>query len=70
MVGDWGQCCFGGDPKMTDVIGVSIKIDDTVDYGLGVRKIGGIFRLNKHLKRTDDDEVPLIVYEIEADHVR
>ena len=70
MVGDWGQCCFGGNPKMTDVIGVSIKTDDTVDYGLGVRKIGGTFRLNKQLKRTGDDEVPAIIYEIEADHVR
>jgi len=70
MVGDWGQCCFGGNPKMTDVIGVSILIDDTVDYGLGIRKIGGTFRLNKNLKRTGDDEVPVIVYEIEADYVR
>ena len=70
MVGDWGQCCFGGNPKMTDVIGVSIQTDDTVDYGLGVRKIGGTFRLNKQLKRTGDDEVPAIIYEIEADHVR
>ncbi len=70
LVGDWGQCCFGGNPKITEVIGVSIKIDDTVDYGLGVRKIGGTFRLNKHPRGTGDKEVPRIIYEIEADHVR
>lgn len=70
MVGDWGDCCFGGNPEMTDVVAISIKIDETVDYGLGVRKIGGIFRVNKNPRRTNDKEVPQIVYEIEADHVR
>lgn len=70
MVGDWGDCCFGGNPEMTDVVAVSIKTDDTVDYGLGVRKIGGIFRLNRRPRLNADSEVPQIVYEIEADHVR
>lgn len=70
LVGDFGECCFGSNPKMTDVIGVSIKIDETVDYSWRVRKIGGTFRLHKMAKGTADDEVPRIVYEIEADHVR
>ncbi len=70
MVGDWGACCFGGNPEMTDVVAVSIKTDDTVDYGLGVRKIGGTFRLNRRPRLNGNDEVPQIVYEIEADHVR
>lgn len=70
MVGDWGDCCFGGNPKMTDVVAVTIKVDETVDYGLGVRKIGGTFRLNRRPRGTNDKEVPQIIYEIEADHVR
>lgn len=70
MVGDWGDCCFGGSPEMTDIVAISIIIDDTVDYGLGVRKIGGTFRLNKNPKPNADPEVPQIVYEIDADHVR
>lgn len=70
LVGDFGDCCFGGNPKITDVIGVSIKIDETVDYSWRVRKIGGTFRLHDQVKANADDEVPGIVYEIEADHVR
>jgi hypothetical protein len=70
MVGDWGDCCFGGNPEMTDIVAISIKTDDTVDYGLGVRKIGGTFRLNTRPRPNADPEVPQIVYEIEADHVR
>lgn len=70
LVGDFGDCCFGGNPKMTDVIAVSIKTDETVDYSWRVRKIGGTFRLHRNARTTNDNEVPQIVYEIEADHVR
>ncbi len=70
MVGDWGDCCFGGNPEITDVVGVSITTDDTVNYSLGLRRIGGTFRVNKNPLRTNDDEVPQIVYEIHADYVK
>jgi len=46
MVGDFGDCCFGGNPKITEVIAVKISSDDTVDYSYGLRRIGGTFRLN------------------------
>lgn len=70
LVGDFGDCCFGGNPKMTEVVAVKILGDDTIDHGYTLRKIGGTFRLNESRKRTSDDEVPLVYYEIEADHIR
>lgn len=70
LVGDFGDCCFGGNPKMTEVVAIKILGDETIDHGYSLRKIGGTFRLNKSRKRTSDNEVPLVYYEIEADHIR
>lgn len=70
LVGDFGDCCFGGNPEMTDVVAISILGDETIDHGYSLRKIGGTFRLNERSKRTSDSEVPLVFYEIEADHIR
>ena len=70
LVGDFGDCCFGGNPKPTDVVAIRIQTDQTVDHSLSLRKIGGTFRLNSRPRRTGDDEVPHIFYEIEADHIQ
>ncbi len=70
MVGDFGDCCFGGNPDITEVIAVKIKSDDTVDYSLGLRRIGGTFRLNPDKAAVSEKEVPQVFYEIEANHVR
>ena len=70
LVGDFGDCCFGGNPKMTEVVAIKIIGDETIDHGYSLRKIGGTFRLNEGKKRTSDGEVPLVYYEIEADHIR
>ena len=70
MVGNFGDCCFGGTEKITDVIAVKIKTGETVDYSLRLRKIAGVFQLNKKAARTQDDEVPEVFYQIEADYLR
>jgi hypothetical protein len=71
LVGDFGDCCFGGNPEITDVVAIRILNEGkTVDYGLGLRRIGGTFRLNQGTKRTNDKDIPQVFYEIEADHVR
>jgi len=70
MVGDFGDCCFGGDPDIADVIAVKIKIDDTVNYGYGLRRIGGTFKLNPGMAVSSEEEIPRVFYEIEADYVR
>lgn len=70
LVGDFGSCCFGGDPKITDVVAVSIIGDDTVDYGYSLRRISGTFRLNKQTRRTKEKDVPQVFYEIHTNEVR
>jgi hypothetical protein len=70
LVGDWGTCCFGGNPKITDVVAVSIAGDQTVDYGYSVRRIVGTFRLNKNTRLTNEKDIPEVFYEIEAEQVR
>lgn len=71
MVGDFGSCCFGGNPKISEVVAVTIDIPDkTVNYGYALWRIGGTFNFLPDRARTDDSDVPLVYYHIIADHVR
>ncbi len=70
LVGDFGDCCFGGNPDPTEVVAIRIKIDQTVDHSYALRKIGGTFRLNEDSRITGDNEVPKVFYEIDADYIR
>ncbi len=70
LVGDFGECCFGGSPKITEVVAINIQSDDTVNYSFALRRIGGFFRLNPATKRIAEKDVPQVFYEIEADHVK
>lgn len=70
LVGDFGSCCFGGSPKPTDVVAVDIVVDQTVDYSLMQRKIGGTFRLNTRPVQVGDAEVPALYYQLEADYLK
>lgn len=69
LVGDFGSCCFGGNPKMTDIVAVRILSDQTVDYSWSMRRITGTFRLNRTPRDVGEKDIPRICYEIEADHV-
>jgi hypothetical protein len=70
LVGDFGQCCFGGSPKMTDVIAVSLQNNLTVDYSWRLRHIGGVFRLNRNPRKYSEKDIPQVVYSIEADYLK
>ena len=71
MVGDFGSCCFGGNPKITDVVAVRlINDDDYVNYGYRLRRIGGEFTLHRRPKSVREKDLPSIIYEIEADYVK
>jgi hypothetical protein len=69
LVGDFGACCFGGNPKITDVVAVSIQTDERINYSLRLRKISGTFRLNRQAAATSEKEVPRVFYQIDADFV-
>ena len=71
LVGDFGDCCFGGNPKITEVVAIHIVDDDkTVNYGFALRRIAGVFRLNPNSKSIREKDVPQVFYEIEADYVK
>jgi len=71
LVGDFGSCCFGGSPKISEVVAVSIDIPDkTVNYGYALRRIGGTFRFLPERALTDDKDVPQVYYHIVADHIK
>ena len=70
MVGDFGDCCFGGNPDITEIVEINISSDDRVDHSYSLRKIGGVFRLNKSTKPVDEEDIPRVFYQIEADYVR
>ncbi len=70
LVGDFGQCCFGGNPKINEVIAVTFSTDDRIDYSLRRRHIGGTFHLNKNTKRTSEKDIPKVLYTIDADYLK
>jgi hypothetical protein len=70
LVGDFGQCCFGGNPKINEVVAVNLTTADRVDFSYWKRHIGGVFRLNKDTKRVSEKDVPRVLYSIEADYLK
>lgn len=41
---DMGQCCFGGNPKPTDMIVIEMEKGKTVNYTTGLVSVAGMFR--------------------------
>lgn len=69
LVPDLGTCCFGGQPKSSDMIEVTVSHGQNVKAGLTKRKIAGRFQLNRApQKLTDFDNT--IYYRLKADQVR
>ena len=50
---DMGQCCFGGNPKPTDMIVVEMDGHQTVDHRTGLVSIAGIFRTHADAEAGD-----------------
>ncbi|MEM6471320.1 MAG: hypothetical protein AAF802_17295 [Planctomycetota bacterium] len=47
LVGDLGTCCFGGQPRSSEMIAVTLSGGQTIEGGLTRRKLAGKFTLNK-----------------------
>lgn len=45
LVRDKGQCCFGGNPKITDMIEVRMLGDLEAEFNMQPRKLAGTFRI-------------------------
>ena len=67
MVPDFDTCCFGGQPKLTDMVEVRLADPLSVDFSFNRRKIGGTLRVHTDLKKIED--LTGVFYELEADYV-
>jgi hypothetical protein len=68
MVPDMGTCCFGGQPKLTDMVEVILEDPLRVDFARRKRKFAGVFHLNKELRQVG--KAGMVAYRLEADYVR
>ncbi|MGY8770144.1 MAG: DUF3299 domain-containing protein [Pirellulales bacterium] len=67
LVPDFDTCCFGGQPKLTDMIEVRLKNDLKTNFSFNRRKIGGKLTINKQLKQIHD--LNGVYYELDADYI-
>lgn len=65
FVRDSGDCCFGGNPPLTDMISVVMANGKKTDYSSGLVSVAGTFQVND--PRTGGELNP--IYELKADHV-
>lgn len=69
LVGDLGTCCFGGQPKSSEMIEVTLLDGKSVKGGMTQRKLAGKFSLNKmpH-QQTDFDNA--VFYRLKGNKVK
>ena len=69
LVPDLGTCCFGGQPKSSDMIEVTLSGSQTAKAGMTKKKLAGTFMLNQLPQRvTDFDNT--VFYRLKVDQVR
>ncbi len=68
IVPDMMQCCFGGSPKLTDMMQITINTDQRVQFSLRRRKFGGILHVDKRFK--DRSGLQGVHYYLDADYVK
>lgn len=69
LVPDMGTCCFGGQPKLTDMIEVTIRDAPGVRYSQFKRRLGGVFHVTNRVKQVAGG-LQGGLYELEADYVK
>ncbi len=69
LVPDLGTCCFGGQPKSSDMIEVNLLGGETTKAGMTKKKLAGTFKLNQAPQQvTDFDNT--VFYRMKVDQVR
>jgi len=67
LVRDKGQCCFGGEPKLTDMILVKLNGKLTAEFNMRVIKLAGKFRVSP---AGGLHGLGPVVYQLDADYIR
>ena len=68
LVPDLGTCCFGGQPKLTDMIEVTLEEPLQTAYNMKKRKLAGELKVDMSLKPVSG--VNGVYYQLKADHLR
>jgi hypothetical protein len=69
MVPDLGTCCFGGQPRSTDMIEVTLTGGQTIRAGMTKIKLAGKFTLNRAPQSVTDFE-NAVFYRMRVDQIR
>ncbi len=69
LVPDMGTCCFGGQPKLSDMIEVRIVGSSSVRYGTRKRRLAGTFHVRDQVRQVAGG-LNGGYYELEADYVK
>lgn len=54
LIPDMGTCCFGGQPKLTDMVEVTLDEPLVISYKVKKRKFTGTFKVDTKLKPVED----------------
>jgi len=68
LVPDLGTCCFGGQPKLTDMIEVTLEEPLQTAYNTKKRKLAGELKVDMTLKPVSG--VNGVYYQLKADYLR
>lgn len=69
LVRDRGDCCFGGDPKITDRIHVTLENPLRLDYASRLHNLGGTFHVEAQ-PTTIDGATGGVYYHLKANHLK
>lgn len=69
LVRDRGDCCFGGNPKLTDRIQVNLADSERLKFSSRLHKLAGTFRLSKD-PGTAVDANGAVYYYLDDGHLR
>ncbi len=68
LVPDMGTCCFGGQPKLTDMIEVTLQDPLRIRYSYARRRLGGVLKVDT--KKKPVSGLDGVYYQLEADYVK
>lgn len=68
LIPDLGTCCFGGQPRLTDMIEVTLTGDQTVRPSLRKIKLAGVLKVDTTLK--PHRELQGVFYQLKADYLQ
>jgi hypothetical protein len=67
LVRDNLQCCFGGNPKLTDMVEVKLAGNLAMDFTTNLRRVAGTFHV---APGAGIDGLPRVVYHLDADYLQ